>query len=59
LATRLAQLEQSSAAPSLRPVLLLGADDDEAEALADWHERHGPCDAEPFYIRLVGLQRDS
>ena len=59
LASRLEQLEKSSNPPSLRPVLLIGSDDDKAEALADWQERYGPCDAEPFYIHLVGLQRDS
>lgn len=55
LASRLTHLEGMNAPPSLRPVLLLGPDDDELEALADWQERYGPCDAEPLYIYLVGL----
>ena len=54
LASRLAQLECRSTPSSIRPVLLLGSDDDAADALADWHSRHGPCDAEPFIYSSSG-----
>ncbi|MBU2342103.1 MAG: hypothetical protein KKE77_12770 [Alphaproteobacteria bacterium] len=55
LATRLEQLEKSSGPPSLRPVLLIGPGDDEVEALVEWQAQYGPCDAEPFFVHLVGL----
>lgn len=55
LSARVSQLECAAGGDGRRPVLLLGPADDELAALAKWQALYGPCDAEPLFVRLVGL----
>lgn len=56
LQARVSKLEQDNAPPDRRPVLLVDADTDREAELTAWQKRYGPCDAEPLFIQLVGLE---
>lgn len=55
IATRLQKLETVCQPPMLRPVLLVTPSTDVDAELAAWQLRHGPCEAEPVLINLVGV----
>ena len=55
LRARLDKLEQSLAPPSIRPCVIVDESEDPTDKLVAWQLQHGPCDAEPLVIRLVGF----
>lgn len=58
LAKRVTRLEEATALPALRPVLLITPDTDADAELTAWQDRHGPSDVEPLFIHLVELGRE-
>ena len=55
LSSRLARLEASVPSEQVGPVVLVGPDECEQQALAEYRRRYGDKPGEPLVIRLVGL----